>query len=99
MSTFVIKIIAIITMFCDHLSRVIYGGGETTFLNYIGRFAFFLFCFQLVLGYKKTKSLKKYMLRLLVIGIISQIPYTLFFGASPLLLLKPFCQIQAYPPR
>ena len=79
MSTFVIKIIAMVTMFCDHLSRAIYGVGQTTFLNYIGRFAFLLFCFQLVLGYKKTKSLKKYLLRLLIIGIISQIPYSLFF--------------------
>ena len=79
MSTFVIKIIAMVTMFCDHLSRAIYGRGQTTFLNYIGRFAFLLFCFQLVLGYKKTKSLKKYLLRLLIIGIISQIPYSLFF--------------------
>ena len=79
MSTFVIKIVAMVTMFCDHLSRAIYGRGQTTFLNYIGRFAFLLFCFQLVLGYKKTKSLKKYLLRLLIIGIISQIPYSLFF--------------------
>ena len=81
MSSFVIKIIAMVTMFCDHLSRAIYGFGETTFLNYIGRFAFLLFCFQIVLGYKKTKSLKKYMLRLLIIGIISQLPYSLFFNS------------------
>ena len=80
MSTFIIKIIAMITMFCDHLSRIVYGANQTTFLNYIGRFAFLLFCFQLVLGYKKTKSLKKYLLRLLIIGIISQLPYSLFFN-------------------
>ena len=79
MSTFVIKIIAMFTMFCDHLSRAIYGAGHTTFLNYIGRFAFLLFCFQLVLGYKKTKSLKKYLFRLLLVAIISQVPYSLFF--------------------
>ena len=79
MSTFIIKIIAMITMFGDHLSRIVYGANETTYLNIIGRFAFILFCFQLVLGYKKTKSLKKYLLRLLMIGIISQIPYSLFF--------------------
>lgn len=79
MSTFVIKIIAITTMFCDHLSRALYGSSQITYLNYIGRIAFLLFCFQLVLGYKKTKSLKKYLIRLLTISIISQIPYSLFF--------------------
>ncbi len=78
MSTFVIKIIAMITMFCDHLSWTI-NAEEATFLNYIGRFAFILFCFQLVLGYKKTKSLTKYLLRLLVMAFISQIPYSLLF--------------------
>ncbi len=80
MSSFIIKIIATLSMFCDHISRVIYINGETTFLNYIGRFAFLLFCFQLVLGYKKTKSLKKYLIRLLLLGIVSQIPYTLLFA-------------------
>ncbi len=79
MSTFVIKIIAMVTMFCDHLSRAIYGYSQTTFLNYIGRFAFFIFSFQLVLGYKKTKSLKKYIIRLLIIAVISQLPYALYF--------------------
>lgn len=79
MSTFVIKVIAMITMFCDHLSRAIYGSCETTFLNYIGRISFLLFCFQIVLGYKKTKCLGKYLLRILLFGIISQIPYSLFF--------------------
>ncbi len=80
MSSFIIKIIAMLSMFCDHLSRVIFTNGETTFLNYIGRFAFILFCFQLVLGYKKTRSLKKYLGRLLLLGIVSQIPYTLLFS-------------------
>lgn len=80
MSTFVIKIISMATMFCDHLSKTIYGINGTTFLNYIGRFAFILFCFQLVLGYKKTRSLRKYILRLIILAIVSQIPYTLFFN-------------------
>ena len=80
MSTFIIKIISMVTMFGDHLSKAIYGINGTTFLNYIGRFAFILFCFQLVLGYNKTRSLRKYLLRLIVLAIISQIPYSLFFN-------------------
>ena len=79
MSTFVLKLIAMIAMFCDHFSYVYFGISETTILNYIGRFAIMIFCFQIVLGYKKTKSLKKYLFRLLLVAIISQTPYALFF--------------------
>lgn len=80
MSTFFIKILAMTTMLSDHISRAVYGNDQTTFLNYVGRFAFILFCFQIVLGYKRTRSLKKYLFRLFIIGIISQIPYALFFN-------------------
>ena len=79
MSTFILKIIAMITMFCDHISYVIFGLESTTFLNCIGRFAMLIFCFQIVLGYKKTKNLKQYLLRILLIAIVSQIPYNLLF--------------------
>ncbi len=76
MSSFVIKIIAIITMLCDHSGDAILG--RFSFLNIIGRIAFPLFCFQLVVGYKHTKDVKKYLFRLFIFGIISQIPFSLF---------------------
>ena len=76
MSSFVIKIIAIITMFFDHYSDAILG--HFSFLNIIGRIAFPLFCFQIVLGYKHTQNIKKYLFRLVAFGIISQIPFSLF---------------------
>ena len=79
MSTFVIKIIAMFTMFCDHISYVIYDSNHLNFLNYIGRIAFFLFCFQIVIGYKKTRDLRNYFFRLIVLAIISQIPYYVIF--------------------
>lgn len=76
MSSFVIKLIAIISMICDHTSDALIG--HLSFLNILGRIAFPLFCFQLVIGYKHTKNVGKYLLRLFIFGIISQIPFSLF---------------------
>lgn len=76
MSSFVIKIIAIITMFIDHIGYVIFK--EFSYFNYIGRISFPLFAFQLTEGYSHTHNLKKYLCRLILFAFISQIPYTLF---------------------
>lgn len=76
MSSFVIKLIAIITMLCDHSGDAIIG--HFSILNIIGRIAFPLFCFQIIIGYKHTKNVKKYLLRLFIFGFISQIPFGLF---------------------
>lgn len=76
MSAFVLKIIAIIAMTCDHLSYLIFG--HSSFLNYIGRLAFPIFAYQITEGYIHTHSLKKYFLRLFAFALISQIPFYLF---------------------
>ena len=78
MSSFVLKIIAVVTMFIDHLGYIIWG--RVTFFNYIGRLAFPIFAFQISEGYLHTKNLKKYFLRLIIIAIVSQIPYSLFLS-------------------
>lgn len=75
MSSFVLKIIAIITMLCDHASYAIYG--HFTVLNIIGRIAFPIFAFQLAVGYKNTSNLKKYALRLVYFAFISQVPFSI----------------------
>lgn len=76
MSSFLLKIIAIITMFIDHVGYVIFG--KFSFFNYIGRLSFPIFAFQICQGYTHTKNLKKYFLRLFLFAIISQIPFMLF---------------------
>lgn len=76
MSSFVLKIIAIISMFIDHIGYVIFG--KFSYFNYIGRLAFPIFAFQISEGYIYTKNLKKYLLRLLLFAIISQVPFMLF---------------------
>jgi hypothetical protein len=76
MSSFTLKIIALISMLCDHLGYTILG--QFSFMNYIGRIAFPIFAFCITEGYVHTKNIKKYFLRLGILAIISQIPYILF---------------------
>lgn len=74
MSSFLIKIIAIISMFLDHTGILF----DYDFLRIIGRLAFPLFAFQSVNGYIYSKSYKKHMNKLLLFSVISQIPYIFF---------------------
>ena len=76
MSSFTLKIIAIVSMFIDHLKDGILK--EYSVLNVIGRIAFPLFAFQAAIGYEKTKNVYKYMQRMLIFAIISEIPFYLF---------------------
>ena len=76
MSSFVLKIIAIISMFIDHVGYVVFG--KFSCFNYIGRIAFPIFAFQISEGYVHTKNLKKYFFRLFLFAIISQVPFMLF---------------------
>lgn len=77
MSSYVLKLIAIITMFIDHIGYVIFDG--FSFFNYIGRIAFPIFAFQISEGYIHTKNLKKYFLRLFIFALVSQVPFMLFY--------------------
>lgn len=76
MTSFIIKIIAVITMLFDHSGYVIFN--SFSFFNYIGRIALPLFAFQISEGYSHTRDVKKYLSRLLVFAIISQIPFMLY---------------------
>jgi len=78
MNSFILKIIACVSMLLDHSGYVIFG--EPSFLNYIGRFAFPIFAYQISLGYIHTSSKRNYLIRLLVFALISQAPFALFLG-------------------
>lgn len=79
MNSFVLKIIACVCMFCDHFGDAVFG--STTFLNFIGRLSFPIFCFQIVQGYIHTHNVKKYITRLGIFALISQITFMLFYHA------------------
>lgn len=78
MTSFVLKIIGILTMLCDHTGDALIG--HFSFLNLIGRIAFPIFAFQIVQGYMHTHNIKKYALRLFIFAFISQIPFMLFLS-------------------
>ncbi len=78
MTSFVLKVIAMISMLFDHFGDACFK--SISWMNLIGRFAFPIFAFQISEGYIHTKNLKKYFLRLLLFALISQIPFTLFLS-------------------
>lgn len=70
-----IKRIAIITMIIDHTGAFIFN--NYIIFRMIGRLAFPLFAFLIGEGVRHTKNVKKYMLRLFIFAIISEIPFDL----------------------
>ena len=79
MTSFILKLIGIVSMLFDHSSLSFVG--HFSFYNYIGRLAFPIFAFQISQGYLHTKDIKKYLLRLFVFACISQIPFMMFFDS------------------
>lgn len=69
-STGALKILALVLMFIDHSGKMLWPGIPE--MRMLGRIAFPLYCWCLVVGFHYTRSVPKYMLRLLVIGLVSQ---------------------------
>ncbi len=77
MNVFMLKIIALASMIIDHYGAIFQSNIEI--YRIIGRIAFPIYCFLLVEGYTHTGNLKKYAIRLLIFGLISEIPFDLAF--------------------
>lgn len=82
-----LKIIAVVTMICDHVGLLFYP--EIEIFRIIGRLSLPIFCYMISEGYKYTKNFKKYVILLLALAVISEIPY-LMLGTMKLNILFSF---------
>lgn len=70
-----LKVIALIFMFVDHSGKMIFGNMPE--MRLLGRIAFPLYAWCLVVGFHYTRSVPKYLLRIAAVGVISQPLYML----------------------
>ena len=76
----VLHIIAMTLMLMDHLWATLLPARE--WLTCVGRVAFPIFAFMAVEGYFHTRSFKKYILRMLLFAVLSEIPFDLMYGGT-----------------
>ncbi|MDR0937501.1 MAG: conjugal transfer protein TraX [Oscillospiraceae bacterium] len=98
LSSYQLKLIAIVSMLIDHTAKIVFSSQTTLLLlfpgqlaltywiiqvmTWIGRIAFVLFAFMIAEGSLKTRNLPKYVLRLAVFALISQPFYYLAFAGG-----------------
>ncbi len=73
MSSFALKCIALICMVIDHTGAILFP--ELRWMRYLGRLAFPIYAFLIVEGYVHTRNVRKYILRLAVFAVISDVPF------------------------
>ena len=80
MSAFVLKLIAMAAMLCDHIA--FWFVDNNNIMRNIGRLAFVIYAFLMAEGYCFMKDqpgkLRKHVLKLLILCLITEIPYDLF---------------------
>ena len=75
-----LKLIAAAIMLIDHIGLVFFP--QYIMLRIIGRLAMPVFAYSIALGFTKTKSYKKYLFRVGIFAIISQIPFWLMIYSA-----------------
>jgi hypothetical protein len=78
LTAFVLKIIVSVCMLLDHIYAALPVNAPIVF-NWIGRIAFPIYAYMIAQGCKHTKNINKYLLRLGVFALISEIPFDMAF--------------------
>ena len=80
MSSFILKIFAIITMTIDHVGLALFN--NNTFFRIIGRIAMPIFAYQVAIGFNNTRSKLKYILRMFFVAFISEFSFDLLLKSA-----------------
>ncbi len=80
LSSFALHLIAMAAMLCDHLWATVISGN--LWMTMVGRIAFPIFAFFIAEGYVRTRNVKKYILRMLIFALLSELPFNLMCSAS-----------------
>lgn len=80
LSAAALHMLAMAFMLMDHLWATLLPAQE--WLTCVGRIAFPIFAFMAVEGYFHTHNLKKYLLRMLIFAVISEVPFDLMYGGT-----------------
>ena len=70
-----LKIIALVFMFIDHSGKMLLSGVPE--MRILGRIAFPIYVWCMIVGFHYTRSVPRYLLRILIIGLASQPLYNL----------------------
>ncbi len=81
LSSFCLKCIAVSSMLVDHIGAFLFP--SQLWLRCIGRLAFPIYCFLIAEGYFHTRNVWRYMARLAVFALVSEIPYDLAMFDMP----------------
>lgn len=83
LTSFQLKMIAVVTMIIDHTAIVFLENGSTEYnvFRAIGRMSFPIFCFLISEGFTYTSDRFKYIRRIGIFAIISEIPYDMLGGS------------------
>lgn len=80
LSSFTLHILAMAFMLCDHLWATMFPARE--WMTCVGRLAFPLFAFMIVEGYFHTSDVRRYMGRMLLFAVLSEVPFDLIYGSA-----------------
>ena len=93
LSSFHLKIIAIVCMTVDHVGMVFFP--DQIWMRVVGRLTFPLMAFMISEGFLYTHNLQKYLARMLIFAAIAAVPFFLLWGTPGNVLFTYFVEIIA----